>query len=142
VPVNLVAAGMAWRAATVDPVTSRAWRRCAVAFLAWWVGDVLWFVTEVLLGEPPFPSLADVGYLSVYPLLLWALLLFPVAPQGLLQWHRVWLDAATVTVGGFIVVWYLSSDRRSKRTTPAGWRRRLITPIRSGTFSSSSALPP
>jgi signal transduction histidine kinase len=106
-PVNITAAVLALRAARVDATAGTAWRRAAVAFLAWWVGDVWWFVTEAVLGRPPFPSIADVGYLSFYPLLLWALFSFPAARQVHGERRRVWLDATTVAVAGLMAVWYL-----------------------------------
>jgi diguanylate cyclase (GGDEF) domain len=109
-PVNLAAAGLAWRAASrrdLDDPTRRGWRRLAVAFACWWVGDALWFGMEVVRGEPPFPSVADLGYLAFYPVLLWALLSFPGVPRTRSDRRKVWLDAATVSVGGLMVVWYL-----------------------------------
>lgn len=109
-PVNLAAAGLAWRVASrsdLDDSTRRAWRRLAGAFACWWVGDALWFGMEVVLGEPPFPSVADIGYLAFYPMLLWGLLSFPSVFKTRSDRRKVWLDAATVTVGGLMVVWYL-----------------------------------
>lgn len=109
-PVNLAAAGLAWRAAAkpaLDPASGRAWRRLAGAFACMWVGDALWFGMEVLLGEPPFPSVADIAYLAFYPMLLWGLLSFPGVPRTRSERRKVWFDAATVTVAGLMVVWYL-----------------------------------
>ncbi|MGH8990893.1 MAG: GGDEF domain-containing protein [Acidimicrobiia bacterium] len=109
-PVNLAATWLAWKAAgraDLDVATRRAWKRLAFAFAAWWVGDALWFGMEVIAGEAPFPSVADIGYLAFYPLLLWGLLSFPAGPRTRADRRKVWLDAATVTLGGLMIVWYL-----------------------------------
>ncbi|MGH2705932.1 MAG: GGDEF domain-containing protein [Actinomycetota bacterium] len=108
--VMLIGAALALRAGAhrgLDPRTRRAWGRIAVAYLCWWSGEVLWFYFEVVRGSEPFPSLADAGYLAFYPLLLWGLLSFRSAPRAPAERTRLILDAATVVLGGTMIVWYL-----------------------------------
>lgn len=71
------------------------------------MGDALWFGMEVIRGSAPFPSVADIGYLAFYPMLLWGLLSFPGVPRTRSDRRKVLFDAATVTVAGLMVVWYL-----------------------------------
>lgn len=76
----------------------------AVGLLAFLVGDSLWIYYDTVLGIDPFPSKADISYLSGYPLLalaLWAMLRrrSPVRDRGSL------IDASVVTVGGALVTW-------------------------------------
>jgi PAS domain S-box-containing protein len=59
-----------------------------------------------IVGEPPFPSTADIGYIGYYPLMLWALRSFPTAPQTAVDKRKFWLDASIVMVSGFTVVWH------------------------------------
>jgi diguanylate cyclase (GGDEF)-like protein len=49
----------------------RGWSLIGAGMLAWASGEVVWTMYEVLLGvEVPFPSLADVGFLAMVPLVL------------------------------------------------------------------------
>jgi diguanylate cyclase (GGDEF)-like protein len=84
-----------------------AWRRLAIAFSCWCVGDLIWFVYEVLLHQDPFPSLADVGYLAFYPCAAWALLSFPSDARRRSDWMKLGLDALTVLLCAAMGVWYL-----------------------------------
>ncbi len=109
-PVGLASAALAWRAGSrqgLDARTRRAWRIAGLSFLGWWMGDLLWFYYESVLGSAPFPSLADAGYLSFYPLLFLGLLMFPSAQRSGQQMLKFWLDSLTVLLGGGLVIWYL-----------------------------------
>jgi len=109
-PMSLTGGVLAWRAATQPRLDSRA--RCAwfvlgLAFIAYWLGDVFWLYYENILGSAPFPSWADAGYLSFYPLLLLGLLMFPMAPRSGERMLKFWLDSMTVILGAGMVIWYL-----------------------------------
>jgi diguanylate cyclase (GGDEF)-like protein/PAS domain S-box-containing protein len=109
-PVGLCAVALAVRTAAstdLDRVTRRAWGFVALAFGVYWLGDVLWAWYNVVLGEIPWPSLADAAYLAFFPILLVGLLSFPAASRGGLDRVRFLLDAAIVLIGGTMVVWYL-----------------------------------
>ncbi|HEU5448592.1 MAG TPA: GGDEF domain-containing protein [Acidimicrobiia bacterium] len=108
--LGLVATLTALRVASrpgIDRPTQRAWRRLAIAFGCWWAGDVIWFVYEVVLGQDPFPSLADIGYLAFYPCAAWALLSFPSPTRRRSDWTKLGLDAATVVLCAGMGIWYL-----------------------------------
>jgi diguanylate cyclase (GGDEF)-like protein len=98
-------------AATVAAVrlssTSPAWRRLAIAFGCWWVGDLIWFVYELLLHQEPFPSPADAAYLAFYPFAAWALLSFPSGTRRRSDWTKLGLDALTVLLCAAMGIWYL-----------------------------------
>src|SRR5579859_1779637 len=70
--LGTAAVGMAWRAAcgSMDPQARRAWQLVSLAYLIYSAGNIAWFVYRVLLDVRPLPSVADVGYLAYYPLLL------------------------------------------------------------------------
>jgi len=79
-PVGVAAAWTAWRASqrvATWPRLQRAWRFLALGALVYLAGDVAQTVYE-LAGDKPYPSIADVFYLSFYPLLLFGLLSFSV----------------------------------------------------------------
>ena len=108
--LGLVATLTALRVASrpaIDRPTQRAWRRLAVAFGCWWAGDVIWFVYEIVLGQDPFPSLADLGYLAFYPCAARALLSFPSPTRRRSDWTKLGLDAVTVVLCAAMGIWYL-----------------------------------
>jgi len=109
-PMSIAGAVLAWRAAwhrNLDRRTRRAWLVLGIGFASFWLGDVLWLYYENIRGTAPFPSWADAGYLSYYPLIFVGLLLFPAAPRSGGQVLKFWLDAMTVLLGGGMVIWYL-----------------------------------
>jgi hypothetical protein len=109
-PGALVVALFAWRAGThgrLDPRARRGWTLIGLAFAAYWAADLLWAYYELVLGVEPFPSWADVGYLLFYPVLMAGLLSFPVSRRGPGERVKFWLDAATVVLAGWMVVWHL-----------------------------------
>src|SRR5262249_49469718 len=71
-----IAAGLAfgaWRN-SIGP-TRTSWLFIGLAMLAWGIGEATWLLYEVALGqETPFPSIADAGYLTFYPLMLLGIL--------------------------------------------------------------------
>ncbi|HEV7862933.1 MAG TPA: diguanylate cyclase [Acidimicrobiia bacterium] len=91
----------------VDPAVQRAWRRLAIAFGCWWLGDLIWFVYEAVLRQHPFPSPADAAYLAFYPCAVWALLSFPSAGRRRTDWMKLGLDALTVLLCAAMGIWYL-----------------------------------
>jgi diguanylate cyclase (GGDEF)-like protein/PAS domain S-box-containing protein len=110
-PGGLVVALLAARAGLrrgAAPPTRRAWLWLSVAFLAFWLGDLLYFYYEVVARSSPSPSLADVSYLTYYPLLLIGLVSFPRVLRTRAERVRFGIDAVTVALGGAMVVWYFA----------------------------------
>jgi len=109
-PVNLAAGLLAWRVTRhrgIDAATRRAWMFIGAAYLSWWAGDCLWFWYEIIQRSQPSPSLADIGYLAFYPLLLAGLLSMPNGRRHRGDANTMLLDACTVLVGAGLIVWYL-----------------------------------
>jgi len=109
-PVSLLACVLAWRVAATRSIgrsTRRAWFALGLAFALNLLGDLLWFLEEVVLGRSPFPSPADAPYLAFYLALLVGLFLFPVAPRSRQERRRLALDVGTVIVAASMVIWYL-----------------------------------
>jgi diguanylate cyclase (GGDEF)-like protein/PAS domain S-box-containing protein len=84
----------------------RAWAAIALGFSAYAFGDIAWFWIEVVQAtDVPFPSVADIGYLAFFPLMLLGLALLPrEQPERRL---RSALDMAIVIVGATTAVWWL-----------------------------------
>ena len=108
-PTGILVALLAWRAASqrgISRPARRAWILLGLGFLAFWAGDVLYFYYDIVAQAVPSPSLADIAYLAYYPLLLIGLISFPQVFDSGSQRLRFALDAATVALGGAMVVWY------------------------------------
>ena len=86
--------------------TRHAWRLFAFAHLSYTVGSILWGYFEVITHAKPFPSLADIAYLGYYPLMLFGLLLFVSKLRTFEERAKLGLDAAIVTLGGGMLIWY------------------------------------
>lgn len=128
-PLWLAAGLLAVRAARhreLERRTARAWRVLAAAFLTYGLGDALWAYFELVGGVEPFPSLADGPYLLFYPLVLWGLLSFPMTVRSRADGARFWMDAATVLLGGAMVVWY-TVMRPALEAKPSGMLAAALT---------------
>ncbi|MEP6894825.1 MAG: adenylate/guanylate cyclase domain-containing protein, partial [Chloroflexota bacterium] len=108
-PVSLLATIIAWRIAfdkTLDSKLRRAWFILGLAVASQTIGDSLWFYLEVILGQQPFPSVADIFYISFYPLALMGLLSLPSAPLRPTDRWRVLLDLAVIMITAWMAIWY------------------------------------
>src|SRR5437764_292308 len=74
--------------------------------LSFAVGQGIWAIYELVLHQPPFPSWADVGYLSAYPFLLLGVLLLPTRPIPLAACTRVVMDALMTMTAVVTFAWY------------------------------------
>jgi PAS domain S-box-containing protein len=82
------------------------WRLMSLAIAAELIADILLLANVIKHKVPPFPSPADPFFLAFYVLLFLALLRVPVAPVSKARRVRIWLDGATIVIGGGAVVWY------------------------------------
>jgi two-component system cell cycle response regulator len=108
-PLNVAAAITAWQASRRMASSRRLalmWRLTALALLGQVAGGVAVSV-YTRLGGQPYPSLADLLYLSFYPLMLGGLLLVPRRRPARSQNLRLALDLATTALGAATVIWYL-----------------------------------
>jgi diguanylate cyclase (GGDEF)-like protein len=76
-----------------------AWILLGAALLAWGTGSTVWQFTVANLAHQPFPSYADIGFLSVYPLAYCAIVLLLRSRAGPLR-LSLWLDGV---IGGLAV---------------------------------------
>ena len=81
-----------------------AWVAMAIGVAAWAIGEAIWTHYELVLGEVPFPSVAD-GFFLLFPVgACVALLLFPSEYAGPFR-GRVFLDGLIVAGSLFLVSW-------------------------------------
>jgi PAS domain S-box-containing protein len=71
------------------------------------LGQAIFTFYEWVLGQPPpLPSIADVGYLSVYPFLLLGILLLPSRPIPVASRTRIALDGLMIMTAAVTFSWY------------------------------------
>lgn len=97
------------RLASLEPVTRRAWTWLALGMALYGIGNMSFAYLDVVVQERPYPSFADLIYLSSYPIIVIGVLSFP----GKLQSQnrsttQIWLNLALVVCGGALAVWHLS----------------------------------
>jgi diguanylate cyclase len=107
-PMGLTATILAWSASRMqtDRRSTWAWRLVSLSFGCFFTGDALFFMYQNLLGQSPFPSWADAGYLAYYPLMLAGLLFFPSSIRDRLHRAMFGLDGLIIFLGGGMVVSY------------------------------------
>lgn len=86
------------------PTAPRAWLLIGFGLLAWSLGDLAWSLYEVAGAEVPYPSVADVFYVSGYPLVAAGLAVAVRARRIEPDW-RVVLDTTALVLAGSLVVW-------------------------------------
>lgn len=84
----------------------RGWTLLALGWLCWGAGESTWAVYEVILRiETPFPSLVDVGYLSMIPLVFAGIV--HLMPRGTDEHHYGGLlDASVITLVAAGLIWH------------------------------------
>src|SRR5215211_1189376 len=78
-----------------------------MGIISWVLGQALFTYYEwVLRQPPPLPSIADVGYLSVYPFFLLGILLLPARPVPVASRTRIALDGLMTMIAAVTFSWY------------------------------------
>jgi serine phosphatase RsbU (regulator of sigma subunit) len=78
-----------------------------LGILSWVFGQATFTYYEwVLRQPPPLPSLADLGYLSVYPFLLLGILLLPARPVPVASRTRLAVDGLMIMTAAVTFSWY------------------------------------
>jgi diguanylate cyclase (GGDEF)-like protein len=121
-PLPLIAIYLAWRASQRASGSRRmrsAWRWVAFAIAGQAAGTVAQIIYEQVLHEIAYPSIADLLYLSFYPLLLVGILRFPTAQSDRRGAVQLALDCAIVALGGGAVfVYFIISPQLLADTDP------------------------
>ncbi len=82
------------------------WALLAASSGAWAVGEALWSYYDLIRGiQVPFPSLADVGFLSAVPLACAGLLLFPGSHRRAAYRVQNLLDACIIATALLFASW-------------------------------------
>lgn len=104
----LLAAALCLRAAArCDARLRRFWLLLGAAAGAWALAEGTWGVYDLLVGDVPVVSLADVGYLAAIPLAIAALVSHPALHGSPERKARTLLDGLTVAVALLFLSWTL-----------------------------------
>lgn len=95
----------AWRQRQVSRRAALAWTLLGAAQLFTAFGDVTWYVMEILLGEPPSPSLADVFYLLNYPIFLLGVMQLAPRRELTRQWVKTTIDMVIIMLSTVLILW-------------------------------------
>ena len=128
----LILAVCALRATRTSGAERAAWVVLTCGLVGSTAGDIYWTVALDDLASPPYPSLADAGYLSIYPAAFVALVLLLRARGGRPP-AALWLDGlvcglAVAALGAALVARRRGEHRRHRRHG-----RRPTSPTRSAT---------
>ena len=94
---------MAARRATAARAT---WALLAVSAFLWGLGEAVWSWNALVMDTPvPFPSLADVGFLTAVPFACAALVLYPSGSRHTADRIRVILDGCIIATALLFASW-------------------------------------
>ncbi|OEC87844.1 MULTISPECIES: sensor histidine kinase [Methanobacterium] len=82
-----------------------SWTLIALSQLVTILGNVLWTLMYAELNKSPFPSIADILYLSYYPLLILGILFLPVARIQETKKYQILLDTGIMILSAGLVFW-------------------------------------
>ena len=84
----------------------RSWRLLAVGNACYLLGDIMQTVEEATLHRIPYPSPADLAYLSFYGFFFAGLVGFARSSRSTTRRVMLALDVVTVALAGAAVLWY------------------------------------
>jgi diguanylate cyclase (GGDEF)-like protein len=117
----LFAALTCWHVARASKQTQRGWFIVGAAAFCTFAGDATWLILQNVLRLDPFPSLADLFYLLVAPLLAWGVLSFPRDAFRPTEIARVSLNVAIVVAGIGTFAWRFVLAPLIERNLGEGW---------------------
>ncbi len=95
----------AWRLLPVSRRQARAWRLVAWGQFFFMAGDITWFILEIILHQQPYPSLADLFYMAVYPLFFAGVILMPAQQYTKTGQLKKGLDMTIVMLAAGLGFW-------------------------------------
>ncbi len=88
------------------PAARATWALLAASSFAWGAGEVVWCYYALIKNIPvPFPSLADVGFLTAVPLAFAGLLLYPMGPRRSVTLVQEVLDSCIIATSLLFASW-------------------------------------
>ena len=121
----IAAASCSWAATRSSGRFRRGWALLSASACAWFAGDLIWTVSRLVLSDRlPFPSAADLGFLTAVPLAMAGVIAFWVNVRGTTARLVSLVDGLIILVALAIVSWIFGLDQ-----IVAGARRPFETAI-------------
>lgn len=106
VAAALASAACVWAARRARGRDRLGWALMGTSAGLWAAGEVVWSIYEVGLGvQVPYPSLADVGFLSAVPFAIAGIRAFWGDARGTSARWRVWFDGLIVAIALTSTAW-------------------------------------
>lgn len=106
-PVPLVVVALALRTSGVAdllPCERRGWRLVALGFAVYEAGMIAQLLREWGIGPAVLEPISAVGFILMYPLLVWGVFCLAPRADGVFERLKLWMDGITVVVGARIIV--------------------------------------
>ena len=118
---GIAAASMMYVARHSQGRSKKAWMLLSAALVFNTLVEASWAVIEIFLHQDPFPSVADICYLALYPLFALGIFLLPAIPLSLRERQKksFWM----LQLSSYRQLWYSGSSLSPLLLLPA---RRLI----------------
>ena len=84
-----------------------SWTLIALSQLVTILGNVLWTIMYTELNKSPFPSIADILYLSYYPFLIMGILYLTVTLIQETKKYQILLDTGIMVISAGLVLWVI-----------------------------------
>src|SRR5438105_9560740 len=102
----IAAAACAWAASRASGRVRLGWTLMGISTGLWAAGEVVWSIYEVGLNvQTPYPSPADVGFLSAVPFAIGGIRAFWSDARGTSSRWRVWFDGVIVALARTSTAW-------------------------------------
>lgn len=85
--------------------TYLAWTFFSLALISWGLGEMIYTFLEIVLQQEPFPSLADLFYLGVYPLFVIGIFYLPSKKLKHNEYTKILLDMSIIIISAGIIIW-------------------------------------
>ena len=82
-----------------------AWTFFSLALISWGLGQITYTFLELVLHQEPFPSLADLFYLGVYPIFLIGIFYLPSKKLKQVEYSTILVDMGIIILSAGIIIW-------------------------------------
>jgi diguanylate cyclase (GGDEF)-like protein/PAS domain S-box-containing protein len=114
------------RTRSIDARARRGWLMIGLSYLSYWLGNCTWNTFEVILEIEPFPSIADVFFLSMYPFMFLGLLMLSEPLNSRREKIKFSLDVATIMVAASAFMAYFIVARVEHDPEQSLWETAIL----------------
>ncbi len=124
--VTFVLFWAARRSAAVSKSLGIAWLLIAISNLIYTIGDLSWAILEAGLHIEPYPSIADIFYLSYYSLFMAGTVILAIENRVIMDRIKNTLDMAIIMAGAMLLFWFFLFNPIILATANDPWINRFL----------------